>query len=147
MHACSPIQIRRRKELESQLLETEVQIQEAKGRLAELDRAYKDKIKAPVSDSESLTQKRKQIQNLRKSLSVTYDEFYKLVDESKAQMKEIRDIIRGIRPVYDALTEQELKTHHTGAYRAEILEKARMKGPELPEPEADGIKQNIRHRR
>ena len=147
LHACSPIQIRRRKELESQLLETEVQIQEAKGRLAELDRAYKDKIKAPVSDSESLTQKRKQIQNLRKSLSVTYDEFYKLVDESKAQMKEIRDIIRGIRPVYDDLTEQELKKHHTGAYRAEILEKARMKGPELPEPEADGIKQNIRHRR
>ena len=69
------------------------------------------------------------------------------MDESKAQMKEIREIVRGIRPVYDELTEQELKKHHAGAYRAEILEKARMKGPELPEPDADGIKNHIKHRR
>ncbi len=147
LYACSPIQIRRRKELESQLLETEVQIQEVKGRLSELDRAYKDKLKAPVVTPESLAQKRKQIQNLRKSLSATYDEFYKLVDESKAQMQEIREIIRGIRPVYDELTEQELKKHHAGTFQEEILKKARMKGPELPEPEADGIKHHIRHRR
>ena len=146
LNACNPIQIRRRKELENQLLETEIQIQEVKGRLSELDRAYKDKLSAPVSDSESLEQKRKQIQNLRKNLSATYDEFYRLVDESKGQMTEIRDIIRGIRPVYDNLTEQELKKHHAGAYRAEILEKARKEGPELPEPETDGIKQHIRHR-
>lgn len=101
LNACNPIQIRRRKELENQLLETEIQIQEVKGRLSELDQAYKDKLKAPVSDSESIAEKRKQIQNLRKNLSVTYDEFYRLVDESKNQMKEIREIVRGIRPVYD----------------------------------------------
>lgn len=147
LNACSPIQIRRRKELESQLLETEIQIQEVKGRLSELDRAYKDKLKAPVADSESIEQKRKQIQNLRKSLSNTYDEFYRLVDESKAQMKEIREIVRGIRPVYDELTAQELKKHHAGTFQEEVLKKAQMKGPELPEPETDGIKQNIRHRR
>lgn len=146
LNACNPIHIRRRKELETQLLETEVRIQEVKKRLSELDRAYKDKLKAPVSDSESLDQKRKQIQNLRKSLSKTYDEFYRLVDESKAQMQEIREIIRGIRPMYDELTEQELKKHHAGTFQDAILKKARMKGPELPEPEADGIKQHIRHR-
>lgn len=147
LNACSPIQIRRRKELESQLLETEIQIQEVKGRLSELDRAYKDKLKAPVADSESIEQKRKQIRNLRISLSNTYDEFYRLVDESKAQMKEIREIVRGIRPVYDELTAQELKKHHAGTFQEEVLKKAQMKGPELPEPETDGIKQNIRHRR
>lgn len=147
LNACNPIQIKRRKDLEAQLLETEVQIQEVKCRLSELDRAYNDKLKDPVIAPESIEHKRKQIQNLRKSLSATFNEFYRLVDESKDQMKEIREIVRGIRPVYDELTEQELKKHHAGAFQGEVLEKARMKGPELPETETDGIKQNIRHRR
>lgn len=147
LNACNPIQIKRRKDLEAQLLETEVQIQEVKSRLSELDQAYNDKLKDPVIAPESIEHKRKQIQSLRKALSATYDEFYRLVEESKTQMKEIRDIVKGIRPVYDNLTELELKKHHAGAFQAEVLEKARMKGPELPETETDGIKQNIRHRR
>lgn len=145
--ACNPLQVKRREELESELLDTELQIQEVKKRLSELDKAYKDKLKVPVSSPESIAHKKQRLQELRKSLSATYDEFYRLVDESKGQMQKIRDIVRGIRPVYDNLTEQELKKHHAGNFQAAILEKARKEGPELPEPETDGIKQSIKHRR
>lgn len=147
LNACNPIQIKRRKELESELLDTEIQIQEVKKRLSELDKAYKDKLKVPVSSPESIAHKKQRLQELRQSLSATYNEFYRLVDESKGQMQKIRDIVRGIRPVYDNLTEKELKKHYMGNFQSTILEKARKEGPELPEPETDGIKQSIKHRR
>lgn len=143
----NPLHIQRRKELEQDILDTEKQIQAAKHRLSEIQKAYKQPDIKTTPDTEVLEKKKDRIQNLRRIQSQTFKEFYALVEENKANMKELRDLIRGKRTIYDTQTEQKLKEHYADKFDKATLAKARAQAPELPEPDGAGIKNIISHKR
>lgn len=146
LEALSPLRVKRRKELESEIMDTEQQIQSVKNRLDELQAAYNtEAVSAP--DSESTGQRRKRIKYLKEIQSQTFKEFYSLVDENKENMAELRALIRVKRNTYDTHTEQKLKEHFKDNFQKAILTKARTEAPELPEMDGAGIRNNISHRR
>lgn len=146
LSALSPIQVKKRKELESEIIDTEKQIQSVKNRLSELQVAYKLDNPVHTSDSESVEQRRKRIQNLKQIQSQTYKEFYSLVEENRENMAELRALIRGKRNTYDFHTEQKLKNYFKDKFQKSILMKAREQAPELPEMDGHGIRNTKSHR-
>lgn len=142
----SPIQVKKRKDLESEIIDTERQIQSVKNRLLDLQAAYKPDNPAHTPDSESVEQRRKRIQSLKETQSQIYKEFYTLVEENKDNMKQLRDLIRGKRDTYDTHTEQKLKEHFKDNFQKSILMKAREQAPELPEIDGHGMRNTKTHR-
>ena len=146
LSALSPIQVKKRKDLESEIIDTERQIQSVKNRLSDLQAAYKPDNPAHTPDSESVEQRRKRIQSLKEIQSQIYKEFYTLVEENKDNMKQLRDLIRGKRDTYDTHTEQKLKEHFKDNFQKSILMKAREQAPELPEIDGHGMRNTKTYR-
>ena len=145
LSALNPIQMKKRKELESEIIDTEKQIKVVKNRLDEIKSAYKPDI--AVSASESAEQKRKRIRTLKEIQAQTYKEFYSLVEENKENMAGLRELIKGKRNTYDTHTEDRLKEHFADKFQKSILTKAREQAPELLKIGGTGIRQNKEHRR
>lgn len=143
----NPFQLQRRKELESDIISVENQIQSVKKRLSELQVAYKPDTSISESDTESVEQRRKRIQNLKTIQSQTYKEFYSLVDQNRANMAELRALVKQKRNVYDNHTEQKLKEHYADDFLPGILLKAKEQAPDIPNMDGAGIRNNISHRR
>lgn len=146
LYALSPIQIKKCKELESEIIDIEKQIQSVKNRLPELQAAYKPDNPVHTPDSESVEQRRKRIQNLKQIQSQTYKEFYSLVEENRKNMEEHRVLIRSKRNTYDTHIEDKLKERFKDKFQKPILMKAREQAPELPEMNGHGIR-NTKSRR
>lgn len=146
LSALSPIQVKKRKELESEIIDTEKQIQSIKNHLSELQAAYKPDNPVHASDSESVEQRRKRIQNLKAIQSQTYKEFYSLVEENRENMAELRALIRDKRNTYDSHTEQKLKDYFKDKFQKSILMKAKEQAPELPEMDGHGMRNTKSHR-
>lgn len=62
-------------------------------------------------------------------------------------MKELRDLIRGKRTIYDTQTEQKLKEHYADKLLKLPGKMPGAQAPELPEPDGAGIKNIISHKR
>lgn len=143
----NPFQVQKRKELESDIFDVEEQIKAVKKRLSELQVAYKPETSIPESNTESVEQRRKRIQNLRAIQSQTYKEFYSLVEQNRENMAELRELVKQKRNVYDNHTEQKLKEHYADNFQSDILTKAREQAPDIPNMDGAGIRNNISHRR
>lgn len=143
----NPFQVQKRKELESDIFDVEEQIKAVKKRLSELQTAYKPDKPVSESNTESVEQRRKRIQNLKQIQSQTYKEFYSLVEQNRANMAELRELVRQKRNVYDSHTEQKLKEHYADNFQPGILLKAREQAPDIPNMDGAGIRNNISHRR
>lgn len=143
----NPFQVQKRKELESDIFDVEEQIKAVKKRLSELQAAYKPDKPVSESNTESVEQRRKRIQNLKAIQSQTYKEFYSLVEQNRANMAELRELVRQKRNVYDSHTEQKLKEHYADTFQSDILIKAKEQAPDIPAVDGAGIRNNISHRR
>lgn len=143
----NPFQVQKRKELESDIFDIENQIQSVKKRLSELQAAYKPDKPVSESNTESVEQRRKRIQNLKAIQSQTYKEFYSLVEQNRANMAELRALVKEKRNVYDSHTEQKLKEHYADKFQSDILTKAKEQAPDIPAVENTGIRNTITHRR
>lgn len=143
----NPFQVQKRKELESDIFDVEEQIKAVKKRLSELQAAYKPDTSISESNTESVEQRRKRIQNLKQIQSQTYNEFYSLVDKNRENMAELRALVRQKRNVYDKHTEQKLKEHYADKFQPGILLKSREQAPDIPEMDSAGIRNTITHRR
>ncbi len=98
LSALSPIQAKKRKDLESEIIDTEKQIPSVKKRLSDLQAAYNKPTAAlHTPDSESVEQRRERIHNLKAIQSQTYKEFYSLVEENRENIAELRALIQGKR--------------------------------------------------
>ncbi len=147
LETLNPIQMKKRKELESEIISTEKKIKAVMNSLDEIKSAYKPEMSVPVSTSESVEQKRKRMRTLKEIQAQTYKEFYSLVEENKENMAELRALIRIKRNTYDIHTEVKLKEHFADKFEQSILTKAREQAPELPEINSTGIKNTKSHRR
>lgn len=145
--ALNPIWTNKQKEIEAEIFDIENQIQSVKKRLSELQAAYKPDTSISEVSTESVEQRRKRIQNLKQIQSQTYNEFYSLVDQNRANMAELRELVRQKRNVYDKHTEQKLKEHYADKFQSDILLKAREQAPDIPNMDGAGIRNNISHRR
>lgn len=143
----NPFQLQKRKELESEIIDVEEQIKAVKKRLSDLQAAYKQDTSTPESDTESVEQRRMRILNLKQIQSQTYKEFYSLVDQNRANMAELRALVRQKRNVYDSHTEQRLKDHYADNFQPGILMKAKEQAPDIPVVEGAGMRNTITHRR
>ncbi len=147
LETLNPIQMKKRKELESEIISTEKKINAVMNRLDEIKSAYKPEMSVPVSTSESVEQKRKRMRTLKEIQAQTYKEFYSLVEENKENMAELQALISRKRNTYDIHTEVKLKEHFADEFEKSILTKAREQAPELSEINNTGIKNTKSHRR
>lgn len=69
------------------------------------------------------------------------------MDQNRANMAELRELVRQKRNVYDSHTEQKLKEHYADKFQSDILTKAREQAPDIPEMDSAGIRNTITHRR
>ena len=111
----------------------------------------KDRQKAireyPVSNPEILRQKEEQVRHLKEMQAQTYKELYTLVKENRENIKQIKDIIRGIRPEYDAYVRGQLKEHHAEKFQENLWERARSEAPEISGNEAGTIRNTFSRKR
>lgn len=143
----NPFQAQKRKELESDIIDIENQIQSVKKRLSELQAAYKPDTSISEVSTESVEQRRERIQNLKQIQAQTYKEFYSLVDQNRANMAELRELARQKRSIYDNQTEQKLKEHYADNFQPDIFTKAKEQAPDIPNMDGAGIRNNISRRR
>lgn len=147
MEHTSPLQVQRRTALRNKIAETEGRIGELK---KEADRLKTEKETAEqraASGREKVREKEEQVRQLKQMQSQVYSEFYTLVRENRENMSRLREMVLGVRPVYEAETERQLRDHYKGNFREDGFTKAKEQAPDIPGTETDGRSRGREHKR
>lgn len=143
----SPLQIKKRELLKTELYENEKRMEELKHRLNEL-KEEKQKMKIPTESEQLIVrEKNHRLEELKKMESGLYKEFYALVEENKEHMKVLGAMMRGKREVYESHVEQQLREHFQEQFQADALSQAKNEAPDIQRQEKGERKDNLSYHR
>ena len=143
----SPLQIKKRELLKTELCENEKRMEELKHRLNEL-KEEKQKMKIPTESEQLIVrEKNHRLEELKKMESGLYKEFYALVEENKEHMKVLGAMMRGKREVYESHVEQQLREHFQEQFQADALSQAKNEAPDIQRQEKGERKDNLSYHR
>ena len=146
LELCSPLQVKKRKELIEEIARTEIEIQSLYDRREKIFKAYKADPSDPIFP-EFIETKKHRIAFLRSEQSKINTEFWQLVEDNKERLKELRNLRYVNRNQWENFTKGKLKEHYQKNFNQSTWEKAKAQAPDISEVEGTGIRNNKSHRR
>lgn len=146
LELCSPLQVKKRKELIEEIARTEIEIQSLYDRREKIFKAYKADPSDPIFP-EFIETKKQRIAFLRSEQAKINTEFWQLVEDNKERLKELRSLHYTKRNQWENFTKRKLKEHYQDNYNQSTWEKAKAQAPDISEVEGTGIRNNKSHRR
>ena len=146
LELCSPLQVKKRKELIEEIARTEIEIQSLYDRREKIFKAYKADPSDPIFP-EFIETKKHRIAFLRSEQSKINTEFWQLVEDNKERLKELLNLRYVNRNQWENFTKGKLKEHYQKNFNQSTWEKAKAQAPDISEVEGTGIRNNKSHRR
>lgn len=146
LELCSPLQVKKRKELIEEIARTEIEVQSLYDRREKIFKAYKADPSDPIFP-EFIETKKQRIAFLRSEQAKINTEFWQLVEDNKERLKELRSLHYTKRNQWENFTKRKLKEHYQDNYNQSTWEKAKAQAPDISEVEGTGIRNNKSHRR
>lgn len=146
LELCSPLQVKKRKELIEEIARTEIEIQSLYDRREKIFKAYKADPSDPIFP-EFIETKKQRIAFLRSEQAKINTEFWQLVEDNKERLKELRSLRYTKRNQWEDFTKSRLKVHYQEKFNQSTWEKAKAQAPDIPDVEGTGIKNIKSHRR
>ena len=146
LELCSPFQNQKRKELIEEIARTEIEIQSLYDRRDKIFKAYKADPSDPIFP-EYLESQKQRISFLKSEQAKINTEFWKLVEDNKERLKELRSLRYVKRNQWEDFTKGKLKEHYQKNFNQFVWEKAKAQAPDIPEVDGTGMRKSISHRR
>lgn len=143
----SPFQIQKRKALKMEIEENEQHIRVLKQKLSEIKQLTQEECRKPTISLGVYEEKQKRIQKLQELQSSLYKEFHMLVQNNQALTKELKDLVRGKRSIYDSLIESKLREHYQADYNVSLFKQARIKAPDLLGSGPESLHKDLSYKR
>ena len=146
LELCSPLQVKKRKELIEEIARTEIEIQSLYDRRDKIFKAYKADPSDPIFPAYLENQKQR-IAYLKSEQAKINTEFWSLVEDNKERLKELRSLRYVKRNQWEDFTKGKLKEHYQKNFSQSTWEKAKAQAPDIPEIDGIGMRKSISHRR
>lgn len=146
LELCSPFQNQKRKELIEGIARTEIEIQSLYDRRDKIFKAYKAEPTNPIFP-EYLESQKQRIAFLKGEQAKINTEFWKLVEDNKERLKELRSLRYTKRNQWEDFTKGRLKEHYQKNFNSSTWEKAKAQAPDIPEVDGAEIRNSRSHRR
>lgn len=146
LELCSPLQVKKRKELIEEIARTEMEIQSLYNRRDKIFKAYKADPSDPIFPAYIETKKQR-IAYLKSEQAKINTEFWSLVEDNKDRLKELRSLRYTKRNQWEDFTKGRLKEHYQKNFNQSTWEKAKAQAPDIPVVEVTGIKKYLKHKR
>lgn len=138
----NPLHAKKKQDLEEKILETEHEIVKLKAQMKEVKMAYEPKKKAVGMSPDAVEQTKTQIQTLKRKQNQIYNEFQDLVQENRANLVRLQEMMGMKRTYYDDYIEKKLREHYREKFDADALAKARQKAPDLQAGKVEQLTKN-----
>ena len=139
----NPLHTKKKQDLEEKILETEQEIMKLKTQMKELKMAYEPKKKGPGMSPDVVEQTKNQIQTLKRKQNQIYNEFQDLVQENRANLVRLQEMMGMKRIYYDEYIERKLREHYKEKFDTDALAKARQKAPNLQTGKEEHLKKKL----
>lgn len=146
LELCSPLQVKKRKELIEEIARTEMEIQSLYDRRDKIFKAYKADPSDPIFPAYLENQKQR-IAYLKSEQAKINTEFWELVEDNKERLKELRSLRYTNRNQWEDFTKNKLEKHYKKNFNQSVWEKAKAQAPDIPEIDGTGMRKSISHRR
>lgn len=146
LELCSPLQVKKRKELIEEIARTEIEIQSLYDRRDKIFKAYKADPSDPIFP-EYLENQKQRIAYLKSEQAKINTEFWSLVEDNKDRLKELRSLRYTKRNQWEDFTKSKLKEHYQKNFNQSTWEKAKAQAPDISEIDGTGIRNSRSHRR
>lgn len=116
-------------------------------RREEIIQAYKVKPSKVNATPEVLEQHKRRIADLKEQQKAINSEFWKLVEENRERLRELRSLRYPDREQWENFTKGKLQDHYREKFDQSTWIRAKAQAPDIPEVDGTGIKNVKSHRR